>query len=310
LPGYKPSPVVKRYPTAFRGTTIIKAYLQDEPLDFSFLVQDVNRHEGADVLNVTASLDGAEVAHVESADDENGSADGKLSQPHTVHIGSKGPLTGTVRIELAAGDDIVVRETQTAQQKFVFVNRFYSADAVGYAPAPLPFSLVTNGPRILATTAHPESFQTLTVGSKQLVVDDVNKRFSVSAADEVRQQGSVVVSSPRGDLRLETSGYFAFSSDNFWTPDPMPLTWEADVDKDGIDYILTSYVPPMQLGGVKLAEAEFDMSKLSIDGRTATFTVSVPGIEFQNKELKILGIDVELRKKPLNVADLFHYLWK
>jgi len=305
IPGYVPSKTAQSYQTAFRGAASIKAYLSNEPLDFSFSVQDVNRHAGADGFTAVASLNGNRIARAELSDDGNDTADGKLSGLRTLRLYTDKPISGVVKIDLPAPDDIVFRETTTKQRKFVFSSRFYAADNVGYLKAPAAFSIVSNGRRLYATTTHPEAFQTLAVGSQKLSIDDLNKPFTVSTNDDIRKNGLVAIASPYGDLRLETAGLFAFSKDNFFNPDPAPVTWETDVDRDGIDYILTSYVPPGRHGDWRTLSATFDLSKLSVVSRAANFTVSVPGIDIQQKELRISAIDVTLKRPPLAAKDLW-----
>jgi len=310
LPNYAPLSSDRDYKTAFRGATSIKAYLQNEPLDFRFRVQEVNRHVGADGFIASATLGGQRVARAVYADDGNDSADGKLSAIRELRIYTEKPLTGIVRIALPANDDVVFRETVTKQQKFVFVNRFYAADNVGYLKDSAAFTLVTNGRRLYATTAHPEGFQTLSVGSGKLTVDDLNKPFTVSAAEAVRKDGVANIVSPYGDIRLETAGFFAFDKNVFFNPDPQPLTWETDLDKDGIDYILTSYIPPLKHGEWRTISATYDLSKLSVVSRVANFTISAPGLALQQKELRIASIDVTLKRSPLVWKDVWPSLVK
>jgi hypothetical protein len=310
IPGYAPAAAAQSYKTAFRGAAMIKAYLQDEKLDFSFQVQEVNRHVGADGFTAVAYLDGKRIASARYSDDGNEGADGKLSGLRALHIYTERPVSGIVRIDLSAGDDVVFRETETKQRKFVFVNRFYAADNVGYLKDPAAFGLVTNGRRLYATTAHPEAFQMLQAGSAKLAIDDLNKPFTVSLAEDIRRGGTAAIASPYGDVRLETAGLFAFDKDNFFNPDPQPVTWETDPDKDGINYILTSYVPPPKDGEWRTVTATYDLSKLSVVSRAANFTLSVPGIELQQKELRIASIDVELRRPPLKKEDLWPALVK
>lgn len=310
IPGYVPGKAMQTYKTAYRGSTTIKAYLQNEPLEFDFKVQEVNRHAGADGFNAVAYLNGSRIAQAQYPDDGNDAADGKLSAFRTVRLYTERPVTGIVRIDLGAGDDIVFRETATTQRRFVFANRFYAADNVGYLKDPAAFNLITNGRRLYATTAHPEAFQVLAVGSAKLTVDDLNKPFTMATADEVRRDGFVNVVSPYGDIRLETAGLFAFGKDNFFNPDAQPLTWETDPDKDGINYILTSYVAPLKSGEWRTTSAVFDLAKLSVANRAANFTISAPGIDIQQKELRLASIDVELRRPPLQTKDLWPALVK
>ena len=310
IPGYAPSKIAQTYSTAFRGAASIKLYLKNEPLDIAFRVQDVNRHAGADGFTATATLNGAMVARATLADDGNDSSDGRPSGLRDLRLYTDKAITGIVRVDLPAPDDIIFRETTTKQKKFVFSSRFYAADNVGYLNDPAAFSVVTNGRRLYATTTHPQAFQTLAVGSQKLAIDDTNKTFTVSTADDIRKNGLVSIVSSYGDLRLETAGLFAFSKDNFFNPDPAPMTWETDPDKDGINYILTSYVPPSRTGEWRTMTATFDLSKLSVVSRAANFTISVPGIDLQQKELRIAAIDVTLRRAPLASSDLWPAILK
>jgi hypothetical protein len=310
IPGYVPSANESVYRTAYRGAASLRVYLKNEKLNIRWRVQEVNRHLGSDSFTATAFLGKERVAFAAYADDGNDQADGKLSGFYELRLSSDRPLTGIVRIDLPAADDVIFRETITPHAKFVFGGRFYAADNVGYLNAPAAFSLVTNGRRVYATTAHPEAFQEISAGGNRLTVDDVNKRYSISVADSVRQIGLAEIKSPYGDLRLETAGFFAFTKQNFFNAEPQALTWESDLDKDNIDYILTSYVPPKGEGEWKTISATYDLSRLSTFGRAVNFTVSAPGLELQQKELRLAEIVVTFRRDPLGARDLFPALIK
>jgi hypothetical protein len=299
--GYSPSSAVKDYKVAFRGATTIKVYLKNEKLNFLFKTQDVNRNPGADGFAATATLGGKEIARAVAKDDGDASDDGRFSPISDLRLYTDAPVSGVVTIDLPAPDDIFFRETLTAQTKFIFANRIYLADGAGYSAKPPAAAIVTDGKKVSATTAHAESFQTLKIGTTELKVNDINTPFTALTGIGAGQ--TVPVASPLGDLRLETAGFFAFSAENYWRPDPPALTAESDLDADGINYVLTSYVPPLHAGAWRVAEAEFDFNKLAKNGRSVNFTLSLPGktaVEYLN----VAEIDVVFRRPPLSWNDL------
>jgi hypothetical protein len=298
---YFSSTKVNDYKTAFRGATTIKVYLKNEKLDFLFKTQDLNRSIGADGFVATATLNGKQIARAVLEDDGDLSSSGRLSAIRALHLYTDAPLTGIAMINLPAPDDIVFRETETPQTKFVFVDRIYLADNAGYSAEPAAASVVSNGKKISATTSHATSFQTVKIGTADLAVNDVNSPFIALTGSGAGE--TVPIVSPAGDLRLETSGFFAFTSDNFWQPDPPELTAESDADKDGINYILTSYVPPLHSGIWRTAAANFDFNKLAENNGSVNFTLSLPG-KTSYENFNVAEIDVTFRRPPLAWSDV------
>ncbi len=298
---YRSSSTDKKYQVAFRGATTIKTYLKNEKLDFLFKTQDVNRGAGADGFTATATLDGNEIARAIFADDNDTSSSGKFSPLRDLRLYTDLPLTGIVTISLPAPDDVIFRETITAQTKFIFANRIYLADNTGYAKSPSAATVVTDGKKVSATTSHATSFQTVKIGTTNLAVNDLNTPF-VSLIN-YKEEKTVPIVSALGDLRLETAGFFAFSSDNYWRPDPPQLTSESDLLKDGINYILTSYVPPLHSGLWRLATVTYDFNRLAKFGRSVNFVLSLPGKNSADI-FNVAEIDVTFKRQPLEWRDL------
>jgi hypothetical protein len=298
---YSASEIVQEYKVAFRGATTIKTYLKNEKLNFLFKTQDVNRNAGADGFEATATLAGKPIARAVLADDGNASGDGKFSIIRDLRLYTDAPFTGVVTINLPAPDDIVFRETATPQLKFVFANRIYLADHVGYLTKPAAVLVFTTAKRVSATTAHAEAFQTLKIGKSDLVINDVNTPFSALTGNV--PGGITAIVSPYGDARLETAGYFVLTPDNYWPPDPPALTADMNLEADGINYILTSYVPPLHAGDWRVADTTFDLKDLSALDRTYNFTLSLPG-KTAAEALNVAEIDVVFRRPPLSWNDL------
>jgi hypothetical protein len=301
-PKYYPSGKVEDYKVAFRGATTIKVYLENEKLNFLFKMQDLNRSVGTDVFTAVATLNGTELARGVLNDDGNASSDGKLSAINDLRLYTDKLYTGVVTINLPAPDDIVFRETITPQTKFVFINHLYLADNVGYSAEPAAASLVSNGKKISATTSHATSFQTIKIGASSLAINDMNTPFVAYTGTGVG--GTMPIISPAGDLRLETAGLFAFTADNFWQPAPPELTAESDVDKDGINYILTSYVPPLHNGIWRTALASFDFNRLApAADRSVNFILSLPG-KTAADDFNVAEIDVIFRRPSMKWNDI------
>jgi len=54
-------------------------------------------------------------------------------------------------------------------------------------------------------------------------------------------------------------------------------------------------------GDWRTLNATFELAKLSVVSRAANFTISVPGIDLQQKELRIAAIDVTLRRAAARI---------
>ncbi len=307
LAGYEPGPA-REVELSLRGRHRLYAYVKDEPLNITFIVQDMNRQAGADPVIVTVYKEGSDEPYARTVlnDDGNTADDQRSSGLRTVPISVTDPPEGVYQIEFTASSDIFIRRIRTTQRKLVFADRLNIGDHVGYSDIVRPLTVYTDGLRLSARTSHPESLQTVTAGTAQLALVEPQVRYSARLSAG-RDLAAVTV--PKLDVLLETDGLFALSPGEYFDPLPLPITWyttAADLDAKGIDYILTGYETPSVENGVSSAQATFDLDKLA---RTADgayrFLAVAPGVSETQGDLRLLSVSFTLTRKPLGWADIW-----
>jgi hypothetical protein len=277
--GYRPSSGPIDIQVSLRGHHRILAYTGGEQLDFSFTVQDMNRSVGADPVVVTVfEMGGTEpLAQSELDDDGDGDDDQRSSKLRTVSVSLAGLAVGAYQVDFAATSDVFVRKISTRQSKFVFADRLYLGDHVGYADSTPPLTVFASGQSLKLRTAHADSYQEIRVDGEPLTLDEANSTMTVGLP-----VGLVSVNTAKRDVLLETEGYLALKRDHWFAAGPFRiggLTVEADLDERGIDFILASHLPPERDGGLLSVEADFDLSRLvRRDDGSYRFVVTAPGL--------------------------------
>lgn len=303
IEGYRPASGTRDIEVSLRGHHRMLTYVKDEPLNVTFTVQDMNRQHGADPVTVSVYFeDGAEpVARTVLADDGNVRDDQKSSKLRQVPVSLVAPEEGTYKIEFTSSADVFIRKITTRQRKFVFVDKLYLGDHVGYSDRTPAITVLTDGMRLVARTPHAEALQTLTVAGKRLALEQPNLRY-------IRQVGGVglsAITSPKRSVLLETDGLFALSNDEYFDPLTLPIEWyvtQADLEARGIEYVLANYEAPREERGVKSGTVTFDMRRLAKTEEGAyRFVVSATGIGETRQPLRLASMTFALRRQPVTL---------
>lgn len=300
LVDYRPGSEPRQYDVSLRGRHRLLAYVENEPLSFAFVVQDMNRQAGADPVVVSVYREGTTepLARTVLEDDGNALADQKSSGLRTVAISLTDPAAGLYQVEFTASADVFIRRTITPQRRWVFIDRLYLGDHVGYSDEVPPVTLTVSGQRLTARTSHQEGGQRLTVAGVALEVAEPLVKYSRPLGF-----GPQAMTSPKRDVLLETDGVFALSPDCWFEPLPLAIGWYTRPEflaERGIDYVLTSFEPPAESDdGVKTAMAVFSESKLA---RTADgafrFAVIVPGLTESQHDVRLIAADFVMSRRP------------
>ena len=286
---------------SLRGEHRLLTYVKNEPLNFTFFTQDMNRQEGADPVIVSVYRDGETdnaIARAVLEDDGNTSSDQVSSKIRKVSVSLTDPDEGVYQIEFTAPGDVFIRSIQTRQNKVVFAGKLHLGDHVGYSDVTDGVTLYGDGKRVVARTLHTESLQTISVGNERIVIDEPHTRF-VATLPGSRQVHTV--SSPKRDVLLESDGVFALRLDAYFNPMPFALHWYTDdeaLTEAGIQYVLTSYEPPATVDDLREAKAVFRLDELAKTKECAyRFVIAIPGISETQYELQLASFEVTLRRE-------------
>lgn len=307
LPGYAPSAETRVVDVSLRGFHEFKTYVKGETLSFDFAYMDMNRDDGADAVTVVVTnVDGQPVADGRASDDGNVDDDARATGLRHVTVSAAGLPEGTYKLAMQGSRDIFWRTITTTQQKMVFLNNLFLGDEVGYQPVPRPVTFWTEAKHLTFATRHVEGLQAITHGysSSALVIDEPYKRFAL----DVDETGVVPVHTEAGDLEITADGHVAFAEDMYFNPDPVRLTYNTDLDRLGVNYVLAEYVSPEKVGDWYVARATFDTAELVLDEGAWKFVVSTPGIKDLGASLTVGRIDMIWTREPFHWRDLYEYV--
>lgn len=291
IENYSPLTERRELEVSLRGRHELLTYVKNEPLDIAFVVQDMNREEGGDPVQIVVRRgdDDSTVSKIDFLDDGNTAPDQKSSPLRTLPVIVPSPAEGFYRISFASNDDVFIRKIVTRQRKLSFESGVYLGDRVGYSDQNPTVVLHATGAHLEAVTHHTEGLQSLSVGTEVLTLIEPHSRVIRTVP-----AGEVVVTAPKGDVVMGIDGVMAFSSDELFDPLPVrisALTTVKDLDARKIDYLLAAYEPPVVKDGVTTAVVEYDLHRLdrTHDG-AYRFAISLPALSSTGHDFRIRSI--------------------
>lgn len=296
--GYRASNNVKTTTVSLRGHHQYVTYIRDEVLNLEAAYMDMNRTLGKDDVAVRVYNESGTLLHeVVQNDDENETED-QISSKHEIDIAVENLDEGVYYVELSGTSDIFWRELRSTQKYMTFIDRVYLGDMVGYLDDPQSVNVYTNAKNLVFETAHVEGIQTVNVTGQPVEIYTSHEKIDF----EVPTSGVAEVYIPVGDLKVSGAGKYAFSREAFFEPDPAKLSWNTDLDRLGVDYILANYTAPEEhdewLVNPQNGSTEFRLADIAQEDAYAKFIVSVPGIE-EGGWIDIHKITLTFKKDPM-----------
>jgi hypothetical protein len=112
---------------------------------------------------------------------------------------------------------------------------------------------------------------------------------------------------------IRADGYFSFSPDQYFNPDPVRLTAETNLDRAGINYIVAEYTSPRNNGEWFIAEADLQTVGAPFENKTWKFVISAPTATKDERELLVNSIKMTFSGSPLTfqkIWDKLSYVWE
>ena len=286
---YQPTSSIQTIDASLRGHHEFKTYIKNETLSFRFRYMDMNREEGEDVVQVTVfNEQGQPVAEARAGDDGNASDDAVVGYGlKELHLVAYSLPEGVYKVVMNTTRDVFFRDIQTLQQKVVFLSTLFIGDEIGYREPSEGATIYTESKRLRFQTRHAEGVQTITAGDQSLDIAQPYEWYTLMFEGEGLE--SVVV--PVGDVEIVTEGKFAFSSSQYFNPDPVSLNAYTTIEQLGVDYVLAAYQSPRQEGDWLVATIGFVAWDLYEEDQTWKFSFSTPLIEELSAKFLIHRID-------------------
>ncbi len=280
----------------YRGPLVMTAYLDSGTKDIRFTKKDLNFTPGADTLRFTLERGGETIAAQNVGDDTGKSQDAVVDLPE---------LAGgfyTLRFT-PNNEDSIVRNIQFRGAEVLIQNRIF----LGQAPNALTF--YTTCPTFTAEAVHELGLKSsFTINGRKVALKTIKK------AQEITFQGSVgTIGIPRGDVSLTSTCGFQLKPEQ-------PI-------RKALDALTKRIVPLPEFSAATLKNAEavfdgtqlaqtktksgyiiektFNLHKLSVKGKTFTFSLENPGLTTRpGAFLHIKKITFTAKRPAFSFADI------
>ncbi|MDB5178658.1 MAG: hypothetical protein JWN01_601 [Patescibacteria group bacterium] len=300
MSGYKPATAETVVSTPIRGKVTMYAYLANEPFRLAVEKRDLNWYKDPDVATVKVYKDTDKVFETTIGDDGNTNDDhhpGASQQADIKNPGPGLPEAGVYKIVIDAPDDSIITKIATNMHKITFEGPLHLAgnhEVYGdVVPPTASVDIFTNATDVSAQ-AFSRSAQTLIAGGKSVPLTQSQTFINLASTPQIS-----AIKAPKSDIVINGVGYFAFSQDQFFEPTPyhiLQITGPKDLEK--VDYVLTNYKPPKQLGdGWVEVEREFDLSGAVVQKGKLSWVISAPGLADNKRSIEIKDIQMTLTKK-------------
>ena len=282
---------------ALRGSHTLFIRVDNKPLNITIEKQDSNAYKGEDVLLIELYKGDKQIMKKEIPDDGISETSNLKMNPQTEQIKIDSLESGVHKLVLtdkSSGADVNITKIETNQSGLIVSSPLYILDN-------RPATVWTNSKKITVTTWHDESLQTVKLDNLyDLKIDKTNKNYEFNlnkpeTADNTRELHQLDI--PKNDLIISGDGYFSFSKDSFFNPEPIKtvnLTALSDISK--IDYIIANYQQAKKEGEWYTAQAYFDPKDIKIDGDKLYFSLESPELNSYGGEIVIDSLEVTVKK--------------
>lgn len=280
-----------------RGSHTLFIRVDKKPLNITVEKQDSNAYKGEDRLLIELYKADKQITKKEISDDGISDIGSLKMKPQIEQIKIDNLEPGIYKLVLtdkSQGSDIGITKIETNQSALILGSPFYILDD-------RLATVWTNSKKITVTTWHKEGLQTVKLDSLySLKVDKTNENYEYNlnkpeTADNTRELHQLDI--PKNDLIITGDGYFSFSKESFFNPEPIKtveLSTVSDIEK--IDYIIANYQPVKREGDWKVTQAYFDPKDIKVDGDKLYFSLESPELSGYGGEIVIDNLEVTVKK--------------
>lgn len=287
-----------------RGTHTLLIKVDKKPLLLTVVKQDANAYKGEDTLSIQIyNIQQNKIAEQLIPDDGVTDAGGLTMAPQKSEIKINDIKPGIYRIvlqDMTGNADTRIKSIEVNQPLLVFQTPVFVVDEK-------PTTIWTNSKKIEMSTYHANSIQTVKLDNKyNLKVEKEAKQFAFDlnnpdsktaspSADNVSTLHKLEIL--KNDLIITGDGYFAFSQESFFNPEPIKtvdLSTVSDINK--IDYIIANYQSAKKDGEWYIAQAYFDPKDIKIDEDKLYFSLESPELSSYGGEITIDSLEVTVKK--------------
>ena len=295
----EPSDVMHETIVSLRGAHDFWILPAGDVIDFEIDIQDSNRRKGLDSVAVRIQK-GDEIIYTDAIG-VGGSRDEAMGKVVSKHLHLDGLEPGVYRVRIIAEDDVFIRGIRTTSKRFVVGPRLVFGDVVGYATSSQSAIAWSNSRHLILETFHIEGLQDVSFGKDVMTLAETHEQYHLQRTD--RSPLPQKFSAPAGDIRIVGDGFFSFTPEAFFVPQPRRLTVFTDPDAEEIVGIVTPYERPIDLGdGWYRGRVIYTLDPSRDHSR---FALSAPGLFAEEGAVDIRQVTLTYQRPRLDWKEWF-----
>lgn len=280
-----------------RGTHNLWFIVDKQPFLLTVFKQDANSYKGEDVLSMQIFNGQNKIAEQLILDDGVTDNGGLMMTPQKGEIKINDIKPGVYRIvlkDMTENADVQIKSIEVNQPSFVFQSPVFVVDEK-------TTTLWTNTKQLKLITNHNIGIQTVKLDSKyDLKIDKTNENYEFNLnkpedTDNNKELHQLEI--PKNDLIINGDGYFAFTKESFFNPEPIKMVDLSKItDMEKIDYIIANYQQAKKDGEWYSALAYFDPKDIVIDGDKLYFSLESPELSSYGGEIIVDNLEITVKK--------------
>lgn len=309
LPNYQPSTSTVTMCRPITGTYQYYTYIKNENLTDDFVFEDLNKNSDSDPIDVYVYYDDKQI-FADHLDDDGISSDIGIKTPwRHLRLNLVNLPEGAYKIGVRANNDIVTRTIETPQIYMTFVNKINLASAPEVSCGR---NLFTDSRQVQAQTVYSNDLQEISVvdaNDPSLEVQKIKltEAFAQFSTEFDLPEKSYLILQNDG-VMISGDGLFSFGPEQFINPKIRKIDATFQADREGIDYVLAKYAPPVKKGDWLVSTAEFDLQNVYKKWNKHSFLISAPGLKAETGNGQ--GVTVGEIKVELSGTSIFEKIKK
>lgn len=276
-----------------RGSHTFYVQVTKGPLEINVTKQDANAYDGEDTLTIRVEKNDKQLAEQTIPDDGIVDRGGLQMQAQKVTVRVDEAKPGIYKVSLqdqSKGGDVRITHLEVNQANVVSGSPIF---VLGENPT----SFWTNSKEITATTVHPVGIQAIKLDNeRELNITEMNKKYTFDLNEKSEREIHRLII-PKNDLIITGDGYFAFSEDSFFNPEPIKTVPLMSLDSlNNADYAIARYTSVKRDGEWKVTSIYFDPKDIKVDGDKLYFSLESPGLSKSGGEYLIDNLEVTVKK--------------
>ncbi len=286
IKNYTPVNKITELNNSLKGPYQIITYIENEDLYFEFEIENP-------VYDITPDS-----ATLYVFDIHDNIVESFYPEGNKITAELKNLPNGVYNLSLNFFDDVYTNKIKTKQQKISFFNNINLVDKA---------DLITDSLDLTFIAYMNDGLQTIRINDENLVINEIWQQYGRNL-----DGGINTIKTSKGQLSVTGDAMFSFSQEQFFNPFIKRLGQNTNLNREGIEFIISKYDLPIINNDTKINKVEFDLSNAYVVDSKLRFVISVPGLMESAKGVVIKNLKVNLARDSIFdegiKQNIFNYL--